>query len=768
MFSKYEEQAKKVLVNMKQEMISLKHPYIGSEHLFLSLLKYGESDIKEKLKNHGITYDTFRKELIKIVGTGKESNDFYLYTPLLRNILENVNYTIEEKNKEFATCEDLLLAILEEGEGVAIRIIIGMNVNIDELYEEFYVGPMKKNNKEKLLIENYGIDLTSQAKENLLDPVVDRDLEIKRLIEILSRRTKNNPILIGDAGVGKTAIVEGLAKLIVDDKVPTLKNKRIISVSMSNLVAGTKYRGEFEERLGKIINELENSSEIILFIDEIHTLVGAGGAEGAIDASNILKPALARGKIKIIGATTTDEYKEFIEKDKALDRRFQKIEITEPSLKTTINILNKLAPIYEKYHNVKLSNEIIDKIVYLSDKYVYDRKFPDKAIDILDEVCSKVSTNNTKKYKQLENINNELNITKELKNKSIINNKFNDAFIYKQKEMILESKLNELEIKNINKLYLKNVTIKDVKEVIEQKTKIPIYEGNKMTSIKNIIDSLNNKIIGQNEAINTLYEITKKIRYGSKTNNLPYSILFVGKSGVGKTYLAKEYANLIYGKENFIRLDMSEYKEPHSISKLIGSPAGYVGYKDNNNVFEEIRNKPYSVILLDEIEKCCSNVLDLFLQILDEGKIKDSKGNIIRFDNTIIIMTSNIGTDKKNLGFNNSKENNYSSSLKSYFGIPFLNRINKIIYFNSINEDTIDKIIEKELNNLKSFYKEKNIKLTLNKKVVDDLKFLCEYETYGARKVKKVINDYLENIIIDKLLEGNNNIKISSIDIKVR
>ncbi len=333
--------------------------------------------------------------------------------------------------------------------------------------------------------------------------------------------------------------------------------------------------------------------------------------------------------------------------------------------------------------------------------------------------------------------------------------------------MMLESKLNELELKNINKSYLKTVTLKDVKEVIEQKTKIPIYEDNKTSSIKSIIPLLNSKIIGQDDAINSLYEITKKIRYGYKNNNLPYSILFVGQSGVGKTYLAKEYANLLYGKDNFIRLDISEYKVSHSKRKLIGSPGGYVGYNGNKNVFEEVRNKPYSVILLDEIEKCSPNILDLFLQILDEGKVKDSKGNIIRFDNTIIIMTSNVGSDKKHVGFNH-KENDYSTSLKSYFGVPFLNRINKTIYFNSITEEAIDKIINKELNTIRDFYKEKNIKFTLSKKVFDDIKNLCEYEIYGARKVKKVINDYLESKLIDKIIEGNNNIKIMSLKTEVR
>ena len=763
MFKKFDEEAKKVLVNMRSEMVNLRHPYIGSEHLFLSILKCGNKDIVEKLEKHGITYKSFKTELINIVGLGKESNDFYLYTPLLRNVLQVASDNAIDKGKEYVEVSDLLLALLEEGDGIAIRIMMGMNINVSKVYEEFLTKNVKHSKKSKMLIDNFGINLNDKAKNNELDPVVGRDSEIKRMIEILSRRTKNNPLLIGEAGVGKTAIVEELARLIEQNKVYTLKNKKIISISMANLVAGSKYRGEFEERLGKIIKELEKNDDIIVFIDEIHTLVGAGGAEGAIDASNILKPALARGKIKLIGATTIEEYKKFIEKDKALERRFQLIEVKEPSLEVTTNILKKLTPIYEGYHKVKLSDSIINSIVELSDKYIYNRRLPDKAIDILDEVCSKVSITTSKHEDMIENLKSKIKETKHLKNTSIINNNFADAVILKQEENKLEDELNKLELKNINSETLKIVTIKDVKEVIQEKSKIPVFEKDKEQELKSFRTKLNNKVIGQEEAVDILYNATKKIRYGYKKSNVPYSYLFVGNTGVGKTLLAKEYAKLCYGKDNFIRIDMSEYREPHTISKLIGSPAGYVGYDDNKNVFEEVKDKPYSVILLDEVEKACKEVLNLFLQILDEGKIKDSKKNTIRFDNTIIIMTSNLGIDNKNIGFNKTKEEGNFKELQNFFGIEFLNRITNIIYFNKLNEKDINKIVNKKILELKNKYKDKEIKFTINKKIQDELIKLCEYEKYGARKVDKVISDYLENIIIDNIINGTSNIKINKL-----
>ena len=766
MFKKFDEEAKKVLLNMKREMVNLRHPYIGSEHLFLSLLKYGNKNDIEKLEKCGLTYNNFKSELINIVGLGKESNDFYLYTPLLRSILDNATINSSEKNKDLVDCSDLLLAILDEGEGIAIRIILGMNINIDILYEQFYESTPKSNKKSKLLIDNYGINLNEKCLNNELDPVVGRDNEIKRLIEILSRRTKNNPLLIGDAGVGKTAIVEELTREIVNNKVPSLKNKKIISVSMSNLVAGTKYRGEFEERIGKIIKELEKTDDIIVFIDEIHTLVGAGGAEGAIDASNILKPALARGKIKIIGATTTEEYKLFIAKDKALERRFQTIEIKEPTIEVVKDILKKLTPIYEGYHKVRVSDSIINSIVELSNKYIYDRKMPDKAIDILDEVCSKVAITIDKKNKKLDELNDEIVAIRKLKNNSIINNNFNDAVVLKQKEQDLENKITRMELRNINENSLKNVTLKAVKEVIQSKSKIPVFENNKSDSLKNFKETLSNIVIGQNEAIEKLYNITKKIRYGYKKDNLPYSFIFVGATGVGKTLLAKEYAKLYYGKDNFIRLDMSEYKENHSISKLIGSPPGYVGYSDHKNVFEQVKDNPYSVILLDEIEKASKTVIDLFLQILDEGSAKDSKGNIIRFDNTIIIMTSNLGVNIKNIGFNSNKKEKNNEELINFLGIQFINRINNIISFNKIDESTIDKIINKKIINLRKNYKEREIKFSINKNVINRIKELSEYEKYGARKVDKVISDYLESILIEEIINGKNEVKINKLNLE--
>lgn len=760
MFSKFDEQAKKVLVNMQKEMAMLKHPYIGSEHLFLSLLKLGEKDDIKLLNKTGITYDIFKNELIKIVGTGSKENDYYLYTPLLRNIIEVAELISNDKKKKLIDSHDLLLALLEEGEGIAIRILLGMGIDVDTLYDEFDEKfiPNQKNNK-KLMIDSFGIDLNKKAKKGEIDPVVGREKEIKRVLEILSRRTKNNPLLIGEAGVGKTAIVEELARILTSNNTyGPLSKKRIISVSTASLVAGTKYRGEFEERINKIITELEEENDIILFVDEIHTLVGAGGAEGAIDASNILKPALARGKIKIIGATTTEEYKEYIEKDKALSRRFQTVTIKEPDTKTVLQILTKLRPIYEKYHKVKISDEILQEIVTLSNRYIHDRMMPDKAIDVLDEVCSRTFISNCKKTNKLEDIYIELNKIKDLKNDSIIKNDFTNALEFRKKELLLEDKKNKYEMNKQPNNY-HNVNIKDVIEVVESRSKIPVLLDDKNMWLK-VKNKINKTVLGQQEAVDTLCDIIKKYNYDyDKTK--PLSFLFVGPSGVGKTLLVKEYAKNYYKKDSLIRLDMSEYKENHSVSKLIGSPPGYVGYDDNKNVFEQIKDNPHSLILLDEIEKASPDVINLFLQILDEGIAKNSKGEEINFTNTTIIMTSNIGCEKKQLGFNNNKNKN--TDINKILGISFVNRINKIIFFNQMDEEIVLKIIRNKINNLRKKYKDKNINLTISKNIEQEIKDLCEYETYGARKIDKVIYNSLENIIIDNIYNGNKDIKISSI-----
>lgn len=755
MFSKYDEEAKKVLVNMQKEMVSLKHPYIGSEHLLLSLLKYGNKDIVNKFKDVGVTYDVFRNELIKVVGIGKSNNDFYLYTPLLRSILESANIDSSDKGKKQVDTSDLFLALFEEGEGVAIRILLGMDVDVDSLYDDFYVS--KKTKNVKLSVETFGIDLNKKCSSGEIDPVVGRDKEISRLLEILSRRTKNNPLLLGDAGVGKTAIVEELARRLETSNVPSkLIGKRIVSVSMASLVAGTKYRGEFEERLEKIIRELEENDDVILFIDEIHTLVGAGGAEGAIDASNILKPALARGKIKVIGATTTSEYKEFIESDRALSRRFQTVVVEEPSLDETINILKKLRPIYESYHKVKMSDDVISEIVSLSDRYIYDRKMPDKAIDVMDEVCSRTSVS-LYKSDNMNEIIDKLSEVKNLKNESIMNNNFNEAFLYKKTEMILEDKKNKIELKSANKCY-KKIKKDDVFKIVEEKSKIPIYRDASRAFDK-FESFISNAVFGQDEAIKLVCDTFKKKNF-SRVHGKPISFLFVGPTGVGKTLLAKEYGKYFYG-DNIIRVDMSEYRESHSVSKMIGSPPGYVGYTDNKNVFEQVKDKPYSLIILDEIEKGSREVINLFLQVLDEGVAKNSKGEVINFSNTTIIMTSNLGCEKSSIGFSDNV--NYDD-INKFFGVEFVNRIGNVVKFNKIDDVTSRRLVNFKLSNLRKFYKNKNIVCSFSNKLVSEIVDLCQYEKYGARKIDGIISERVESVIVDKILEGVDRVRIDGVE----
>ena len=765
MFANFTEEARKILVEAKLEMFNLKHPYVGSEHLMLALLK-NDNSVSKKLKKYNLDYNTFREEIISIIGTGSKESEWFLYTPLLKRVIENAIIDSKENSSGEVTIEHLFRALLEEGEGVAIRIMLGMDIDIDNLYNEFtYKISNKKKKNKKLLLEELGVDLVKKAKNNELDPVIGRDKEISRVLEILCRRTKNNPILIGDAGVGKTAIVEELSRKIANNDVPiNLKNKRIISLDMATTVAGTKYRGEFEERVRKILKEIEENDDIILFIDEIHTLVGAGGAEGAIDASNIFKPALARGKLRCIGATTTDEYKKFIEQDGALERRFQKVHVETPNKETVKDILMKLKPIYEEYHLVKIEDNIIDLIINLSEKYIYDRNQPDKSIDILDEVCSKVSLKESKDIKDYNNTLKLLNEIRNQKNEAIINSEFEKAKEYKIEENILEDKINNLEINIYSKNKVKNVTKEDVAEVINIKTKIPIYEllSDNTKIIETIENKLLDKIIGQKEAIKEVINITKRIKLGFKEDGKCYSIMFVGPTGVGKTDLSKTFANELVGKNNIIKLDMSEYSEAHSISKIVGAPPGYVGYSDNKNILEEIRNKPYSVLILDEIEKAHPDIISLLFQILDESIIKDSKGNSIRFDNVTIVMTSNIGFNNNSIGFSENK-NKILTNLKETFSLPFINRIDNIVVFNRLTKENIKKIVNKNIKKLEQKYKNKNIKIKISKKVIDEIIDKCDYNEFGARKINKVIKTDLDNLIIEEILKGNTNITIKTL-----
>ena len=756
MIGNFNEEAQNILVKAKLEMLDLNHPYIGTEHLVLGTL-HTNSELSTRLKEYGLTYDKFKEQIINIIGMGSKKSEIFLYTPLLRKVIENAILDSKDNNNGEVTPYHLFSSLLEEGEGIAIRIFISMDLDVESMYEEFASKLIKKRKKKKkILAEDLGIDLTEKAKNNLLDPVIGREKEVQRVLEILCRRCKNNPLLIGLPGVGKTAIIEELSRLIASNEAGILNGKKIISIDMASLVAGTKYRGEFEDRMKKLIKEVENDNDIILFIDEIHTLVGAGGAEGAIDASNILKPALARGKIRIIGATTTAEYHKYIEKDGALERRFQKIFVEEPSISDTKNILLKLKPLYEKYHKVSMNDSIIDSIIALSEKYIYDRNRPDKELDIMDEVCSKVSLqNNTNE--EASKLQKELNDIRDKKKTYILDNDIKKAYYYRQKENEVLNKLNSLELTTTNS---KEVSINDIASVINNRCSIPMYEvlSDSVKSIKTIEDSLSKTIIGQDNAIKELISITKRIKLGYKDNKC-YSLLFIGPTGVGKTLMAKNYAKSFLGESNFIRLDMSEYSDATSMNKIIGSNPGYVGY-DDKNILGLIKEKPNSILLLDEIDKAHPSVINLFYQILDEGKIKDNQGNVIRFDHITIIMTSNVGFEEIKVGFNQNKEDEVISSLKTVFPPSFINRIDNIITFNNLNKDNLIDIINNRIDYIKNKYN--NITINIDNSVLEEVINKCNYHEFGARKVNKVLSNIVENKVVDAIINEKDSITITS------
>lgn len=762
MFSRFSEEAQKALILAKKEMNNLRHPYVGSEHLFLSILSMKDLEITKVLASYNITYEVFKSELIRIVGVGKNANQWFLYTPLLKRVIETAILNSKEKGEVEVSVNELLLAILEEGEGVAIRLLIGLNIDVDEIYNSISKDSKVSNKAihKKLLVEDFAVNLNKKVVGNEVDPVIGRDDEIKSLIEILCRRGKNNPLLIGEAGVGKTAIVEELARRIVEGNVPKpLKGKIILSLPMANLVAGTKYRGEFEERVSKILKELEENEDIIVFIDEVHTIVGAGGAEGAIDASNIIKPALARGKIQLIGATTTYEYHNFIEKDKALNRRFQIIMIEEPTKDKTKEILKKLKPLYEAYHFVSISDDIIDLIVELSSTYIYEYYQPDKSIDILDEVCTKASLLESKNDTELLKINTKLQEVISNKKKAIIKQDFDLASTYKEKEKELLTKKNELELNLMTKRKPKKITKEMVADVIYLKTKIPVYEINKSSRkiINDLDKNLKKAVLGQDEIITDLCNRVKKVRLGFQEKPHIESFLFCGRTGVGKTLLVKEFAKLLYGESNFIRLDMSEYKEAHTVSKIIGSPPGYVGFDNHLTILDTIRMHPHSVVLLDEIEKASSEVMKLFLQVLDEGVLTDSRGRKVRFDNVFLFMTTNLGYSNDSIGFTESKNN---VDIEEFLGVEFVNRIGKIYYFNDISSDVIHKIVEKRLNVLIEGFKKKDLKIKISPTIVDKVIEESNYEKFGARRVDKVIDEVVTPIIVDAWYNGKKEITV--------
>lgn len=704
MFNNFGFEVGKILKDAEEERSKLHHPYVGSEHLLLSILK-NESVAKNKLNDFGLTYRKMKDELIHIVGIPKKNMEINLYTPLLKRILSNALMDAKENNKGRVTETHLLIAMLDEGEGIAIRIMIGLGIDIDELYDELKVKPNEiKNNK--LEIFNVGTNLND--KVDTFDKVIGREEEINALIEVLLRKKKSNPLLIGPAGVGKTAIVEELARRIKEGEVPSyLENKIIIELPMGDLVSGTKYRGEFEERLTKIIKEVINNKNIILFIDEIHSMVNAGGAEGAINASDILKPYLARGDIKIIGATTTREYERFIAKDKALERRFEIIDIKEPNIEQTKEILKGLRPSYEKHHGLTITDENLEDIVTLGNKYLFKKKNPDKTIDLLDSICAYVKRKEGILNKEKNNPK-EMKELKKQKEKYVMEGSFDKAL-----DICLQ--MNEIE-KRKKKEASKNceITKTDILKVIENKSHIPMFLNHEKI-IENIKDTLQNNIYYEDEAIEKI--LNNLDTYFKKDKGI--KVLLLGPSGVGKTSSVKLISKAL--KNNLIRLDMSEYNLETSVGKLIGVSHGYVGY-DDDYIFNKVKYNPYSIILVDEIEKSSPAVLNLFLQIMDEGFITDAHGEIIDFSHTIIFMTSN-AIKNKSVGFNNKNYN-----LNNDFSEEFLGRFDDIIYFKNLTkEDVLNYLQEKIPNNTIDY-----------DKIINEI----DYEKYGFRNINKVIDKY--------------------------
>ena len=700
MFDKYSLEISKIFKDAEAEMLELNHPYVGSEHLILSLLKNSKT-ISSIASKYDLTYDTFKKELILVVGSASKKSKYILYTPLLKRI---INLSLEEASEKRVELKDIHLfaSLLEIGEGIAIRLLYGMNIDLEKLYDELR-NNVKKGNK-KLEIYNIGKNLMDIV--DMDEQVIGRDKEISLIIETLIRKNKNNPLLVGDAGVGKTAIVEELARRIKRGNVPKiLQDKKIVMLEMGSLVAGTKYRGEFEEKLTRLIKELESNPDIILFIDEIHTIVNAGGAEGAINASDILKPYLARGKIKIIGATTTNEYNRFILKDKALTRRFELIRILEPSILETINILNKVKVSFEKHYNIKITKENIKDIVNLANIYIIDKKNPDKSLDILDSVCAmkEVDSYTLNKINNLKSV--QQNIIKE-KEEMVKSNDFKKALSLHKEELNISNKINKL-----NKQSSK-ITTKDITNLLSRKYNIPILKYD-FTSLEKY---LNNKIFAQGTAIKKI--ITTITNHN---NNLPLSIMLTGSTGVGKTETVKYIAK--YLNMPLLKIDMSEFNSEIAVTRLIGASAGYIGYEDGG-LFDKIKMEPYTCILIDEIEKASPSVLNLFLQILDEGIITNAKGEAINFKNTYIFATSNVKGNKK-IGFMES-----NTTYNHAFSKELIARFNAIIEYNDITLDDIKAYLEK-----------KNIK------DIDITNF--DYKKQGFRGLDK----YIENAQKNKIKE---------------
>lgn len=787
-FGKFTERAQLVLVEAQKESQYFKHGYIGTEHILLGILKEG-GYAKQVLYINGATIEKVRKLIEDYLGFGDIdiSVGEMLLNPRAKRLFDDSLAKARIYDHNYINPEHILLALLDDTEGVAYTIFSALKLDLkliktevsNYLYEKEVedLRTEDKNKKKSVktpLLNQYGRNLTIMAKEGKLDPVIGRENENKRILEILCRRIKNNPCLIGEPGVGKTAVIEGLAQRIVNGNVPEiLKDKTLISLDLTSMVAGAKYRGEFEDRLKKVMDEIKNSQNVIIFIDEIHTIVGAGGAEGAIDASNILKPALARGEIKCIGATTIDEYRKHIEKDSALERRFQPVRVEEPSKEETLSILKGLRERYESHHMVKIEDEALEAAVELSDRYITDRYMPDKAIDLIDEASAKVRIENLISPPDIRDLQLRIENTSKEKEEAIKNQSFEKAAYLRDEEKELKDKLDTLRMDwTSNECSNYIVSREQVAKVVSSWAKIPLEKLTEQESEKllKLEDTLHKRVIGQKEAVMAVARAVRRARVGLKDPNRPIgTFIFCGPTGVGKTELSNALAEAMFGdKKNLIRIDMSEYMEKHSVARLIGAPPGYIGHDEGGQLTEAVRRNPYSVILLDEIEKAHPDVFNILLQIMEDGRLTDSKGKVINFKNTIVIMTSNVGAHdikKQNtLGFSASNtlddseyekmKKNIMDEIKKQFKPEFINRIDDIIVFHKLKDSDILKIVNLMLNNTIDKLKERKITLNLNE---ESKKFLVNKGVdinYGARPLRRIITKELEDKLSEEMLKG--------------
>lgn len=795
MFDRFSERSAKVFVTAQEEAKDLGHSYVGTEHLLLAILKLNDKPLSAILEKYGLTYARVKNEVISIVGMGMRG--FIMspqMTPRARKVTEIAFEEARMTGNEKIDPEHLLLGILREGEGIAIHILKKLNVNVqslrkeitdnisDEDFTEEDSQPLPSSVEEPTAspvarqLEGFGMDLTAEAIKGELDPVIGREDEIERLMQILVRRKKNNPVLIGEPGVGKSSIVEGLAQRIVQGEVPEpLKGKTIFSLDVAALVAGTKYRGEFEKRMKKLLQVVKGNKDIILFIDELHMIVGAGSAEGAVDAANILKPALARGELHCIGATTPDEYRKFIEKDAALERRFQKIYVQEPTPQMAVEILKGLKSRYESHHKVSYTDHSLEAAVYLSQRYITDHYLPDKAIDVLDEAGARARLKLFVMPSELQLLKLKVESAKKEKEQAVSSQNYETAAELKAREQELREEYSQKYnawMKGIEDQIV-TVDVPDIEEVVAGWTGIPLkkLEETEREKLLKLESALHERVVGQEEAISAIARAIRRARSGLKDPRRPVgAFLFLGPTGVGKTELAKTLAEYLFGDEkSLIRFDMSEYMEKFSVSRLIGAPPGYVGYEEGGALTEKVRRRPFSVILFDEIEKAHPDVFNILLQIMDDGRLTDSQGHIVDFRNTIVIMTSNIGgsdivSSKKNLGFveNETHEQEFSKmkdkvidEVKKVFRPEFINRVDEIIVFHKLTKEHIEQIIEILLRDIRARLSEREINLVLSPEAKEFLVNVGYDSVYGARPLKRAIQRYIEDPLAEELLRGD-------------